>query len=433
VPKIRLNQRSVESLACPAGRKDVLVFDAELTGFGLRVTAAGTKVFLVQYNAFGIKRRAKIGNFGTLTVEQARREAKALLGKVASGEDPQATRKAVAEAARATKVAEKFTFARMVAGWAAARNANRRPSYLKEAVACITRNLPTWQDRPASGVTFAEAVQALDDIKSAKGIVAANRTLAYARAAYGWAVRREQVPANPLKGIERPGREVARERVLTVAEVAWIWRACDVLSLVRAAFVRTLMLTLQRVSEVASMQWSELDSLTAPTVWVLPGERAKNGKPHIVHLAAPVRVAIHSLPMLRGNPFVFAGKANKPIDGSTHTKEPIEMALGRLGVSIPNWRLHDFRRAGVTALAEAGTAPHIADRLLNRVTGSISGVAAVYQRAQFLQERQAALDVWAALVLAAVDVQTSATGAPGLHRPVDPADSSTLMSDRLPV
>jgi integrase len=316
------------------------------------------------------------------------------------------------------------------AGWAAARNANRRASYLKEAVACLTRNLPTWQDRAASGVTFAEAVQALDDIKSAKGIVAANRTQAYERAIFAWAVRREKVPADPLKGIEQPGREVARERVLTVVEMASIWRACDVLSLVRAAFVRTLMLTLQRVSEVGSMHWSELDSVTAPTVWVPPGERAKNGKPHIIPLLAPVRAAIRSLPMVRGNPYIFAGKSYKPIDGSTHTKDPIELALGRLGVSIPNWRLHDFRRAGVTALAKAGIAPHVANRLLNHVIGSISGVAAVYQKAQFLPERRAALDAWAALVLAAVDAPTSVATAPSMTPAGLPSNSNTPLCDR---
>lgn len=358
---------------------------------------------LIGRNAGGAKRRVNIGRFGAVTVEQARRAAKIMLGQVAGGGDPMAERKAAAEAATAAKAADEYTFARMVQAWAAAREGHRRPSYLKEAVACLTRNLPDWQERAAAGVTFAEAIEALDGIKTRKGTVAANRTLAYGRAAYSWAVRRQQAPTNPFKGMERPGQETPRERVLSLTEMAAIWRACDSLSPTRAAFVRTLMLTLQRVGEVESMRWTELDNPTDPTTWELPGERSKNGKPHVVHLAEPMRTIIRSQPRLRGNGQVFPGRGGEgAVNGSTHTKDPIEAALGRVGVTTGNWRLHDFRRAGVTALAERGIPPHIADRLLNHITGSISGVAAVYQKAQFLVERQAALDLWAQLVLAEV-------------------------------
>ncbi|MDQ2803967.1 MAG: hypothetical protein M3Y41_15320, partial [Pseudomonadota bacterium] len=63
-----------------------------------------------------------------------------------------------------------------------------------------------------------------------------------------------------------------------------------------------------------------------------------------------------------------------------HIKAAIEVTLAKAGQDLPNWRLHDFRRAGVTALAGMGVAPHVADKLLNHQTGTISGVAAVYQR-----------------------------------------------------
>jgi integrase len=291
----------------------------------------------------------------------------------------------------------------MIEQWADARSADRRPSYLKEAVACLNRHLPQWQGRPAASLTFAETVAALDGIKAAKGIVAANRTLAYGRAAYSWAVRRQQVPANPFRGIERPGREVARERVLSSEELAAIWRACDALNPIRAAFVRTLMLSLQRSGEVARMRWQELDSTVDPTVWSLPAERAKNARGHIVHLSEPVRAIIRELPKVRENDFIFAGRGSDPIDAASHTKDQIEAALAQSSSNIPNWRFHDFRRAGVTALAGMGVAPHVADKLLNHATGSIQGVAAVYQRHEFLNERAEALDAWAEFVLGAAE------------------------------
>jgi integrase len=417
MPRVfKLTQKSVEVLSCPPGRKDALVFDGELRGFGVRVTTGGGKIFLVQYPSPLGKRRIRLGPFGTLTVEDARREAKVVLGHVARGGDPFADRRAVATAAHAAAQVAAYTFGTMVAGWSTARSGDRRQSYIKEAVACVTRNLPAWWERPAASITVKDAVAALDAVRSERGIVAANRTLAYARAAYSWALRRESVPLNPLKGIERPGREVPRERVLSADELGAIWRASETLSPVRCAFVRVLMLTMQRLGEVESMRWSELDQPNEPTVWALPGERAKNGKPHLIHLAEAVRLLLRGLPVLQGNPFVFAGEEGNPIDGSSNTKAKIEKKLGTLGVTIADWRFHDFRRAGVTALAGMGFAPHVCDRLLNHVTGSIQGVAAVYQRHEFLAERKAALDAWAAYVVEAAEGKTAPTNVVAFER-----------------
>jgi integrase len=201
----------------------------------------------------------------------------------------------------------------MIADWAEARTGDRRDSYIREAVACMTRNLPDWLDRPANAITLPDAVATLDALRRTKGIVAANRSLAYARAVFGWAMRRERVPVNPLKGIERPGREIPRERVLSAAELGAIWRASEGLTPVRRAFARILLLTMQRLGEVRAMRWTELDDPDNPTVWVLPGERAKNGKPHVIHLAEPVRALLRGLPAIKGNPHCFAGEGGNPI------------------------------------------------------------------------------------------------------------------------
>jgi len=398
---MKLTQRTVEALKCPPGKKDVLVFDSELKGLGMRVTSSGGKGFLVQYNSAAGKRRVPLGAFGALTVDQARKAAKALLGDVARGIDPVAVRRAADEAARQAEIEATFTFGKMVDDWAAARGGDRRQSYLREAVLCLKRNLGEWWRRPANAITLREAVAALDAIKDQKGIIAANRTLAYGRAVYSWAVKRQSLAANPLRGIERPGRETARERVLDPDEMASIWQGCDTLgNPMHAAFVRVLMLTLQRREEVGAMQWTEIDNPEDPKVWTIPGERAKNGKPHIVHLSEPVRAILRALPAIKGNPHVFgSGHDGKHVAAYGIIKTEVEKALP----DLEDWRFHDFRRAGVTALADVGVPPHVADKLLNHVTGAIQGVAAVYQRAEFLTERRAALDAWAELVMAAVE------------------------------
>ena len=404
MPRVfKLTQRTVESVSCPPGKKDILLFDGELRGFGLRVTAAGGKSFLAQYSMPAGKRRVALGAFGALTVEEARRRAKTVLGAAADGRDPFAERRAAAETARQAEAEAAYSFAAMIEAWAKAREGDRRPSYLREAVLCLKRNLPAWQDRAASGITLGEAVRAIDAVKATKGTVAANRTLAYARAAYGWAAKRQHVAVNPLKGIERAGRETARERVLSADDLGAIWRGCEALSPTLAGYVRVLLLTMQRRDEVARMRWTELDNPADPTVWTLPAERAKNGKAHIVHLSDPARVIIRSMPRIAGNPYVFAGKLGKPVAAFGYAKNEIIAAMAKAGEAIADWRFHDFRRAGVTALAGMGFPPHVCDRLLNHITGAIQGVAAVYQRAEFLAERRAALDAWAAHVLRAAE------------------------------
>jgi integrase len=122
-----------------------------------------------------------------------------------------------------------------------------------------------------------------------------------------------------------------------------------------------------------------------------------------VPLPEPVREIIRNMPIIGGNPFVFAGQGKKAIAAFGYAKNEIITAMEEVEGILPNWRFHDFRRSGVTALAGMGFPPHVCDRLLNHITGAIQGVAAVYQRAEFMAERKAALDAWAALVIAAAE------------------------------
>ena len=370
-------------------------------------------------------RTVTLGTPESLSPDAAREAAGRFKGEAKSGRDPVAERKVEAVARRAAAAEAAFTFAHLVDAWANAREGNRRDSYLAVATASLKRHFAAWLSRPAANITLREAVQALDRIKSEAGPTAANRALAYSRAAYSWAVRRQLVGNNPLSGIERPGRETARERVLAAEEVAAIYRAADSLSKPYDAFIRVLLLTLQRREEVAAIRWAELSPDL--TTWTLPGERAKNGKAHITHLSEPVRAILGAMKRLEGCPYVFPAEGRLSASDATEVKrKPAEdvrsitafsAAKRKLdekitkarreadptATALPGWTMHDLRRAGVTALADMGFAPHVCDRLLNHITGSIQGVAAVYQRAEFLAEQKAALEAWAAFVVRASD------------------------------
>ncbi len=395
---------------CPPDRKDVLLFDADLRGFGLRVGVNGNKTFIAQYRSPAGVRRMVLGAFGTLTVKEARKRAKAVLGDVAKGQDPFAERKAAVAAQKAAAAVDAFTVRALVDAWQAAREGDRRASYLSVASGSLRRHFAAWLDRPAASITVAEAVLALDRIKAGAGPTAANRALAYGRAAFGWACKRHTLASNPFHRLEAPSRERARDRVLSAEEIGAIWQAVDGLTAPYGPFVRVLMLTLQRREEVAALRWDELSADL--TTWTLPAERAKNGRAHVVHLPEPVRAILGALPRRRDCPFVFPADSGRPISAFSAAKRKLDAAItakrDEAGIeppALPAWTLHDFRRAGVTELAGMGFAPHICDRLLNHVSGAIRGVAAVYQKAEFLAERKAALEAWAKHVLAAAEAR----------------------------
>jgi integrase len=323
--------------------------------------------------------------------DDARAAANKIKGEVLAGGDPIAERRAATEARRAAEaeaearqVEQAFTFSALIEAWTTARERDRRPSYLSVAKGALRRHFAEVLARPASSLTTVEAVRTLDQIKATAGAVAANRALSYARAAYGWAVKRQALEANPFRGVERPAREVARDRVLSAEEVGAIYRAAGALSGPYSAFLRVLLLTLQRREEVAALRWDELS--TDLSTWTLPAVRAKNHRQHIVHLAAPVRVILEGTKRRRGCPYVFYADSGKPVSAFSFAKRNLDAAISveRASakyepVALPSWTLHDFRRAGVTALADMGFPPHVADRLLNHVQGTIRGVAATYQ------------------------------------------------------
>ena len=146
--------------------------------------------------------------------------------------------------------------------------------------------------------------------------------------------------------------------------------------------VEFLALTGQRREEVAGVTWHELD--LAQRVWTLPKVRTKNAKEHVVHLSETSIAVLQRTEKLQ--PFVFSVLGTKPFQEFSRAKRRLDQLSG-----VTEWRLHDLRRTCVSGMARLGIAPHVADKILNHQAGTISGVAAVYQRHQFVSERRQAL------------------------------------------
>jgi integrase len=218
---------------------------------------------------------------------------------------------------------------------------------------------------------------------------AANKTLKSIKTFLRWCVGRGVLDQSPGEGVPLPAKEVARDRVLDDQELAQIMLASRKIGGPYAGIVQLLALTGQRREEVAGLTWEELD-LTG-RIWTLPRTRTKNAKMHVMHLSE------QSMAVLRGverhGPYVFSRTGHKPFQGFSQYKRLLDQLSG-----VTNWRLHDLRRTCVSGMARLGVAPHVADKILNHQSGTISGVAAVYQRHDFLAERREALERWGAYV-----------------------------------
>ncbi len=182
-----------------------------------------------------------------------------------------------------------------------------------------------------------------------------------------------------------PAREQARHRVLSDEELSEVLRAAREIEVPFGSIVEMLALTGQRRDEVGRMAWVDLD--LEKGLWVVSGEHAKNGKPHTVHLSDPALELLAQIPQT-GN-LVFSGDGTTLFQGYSKAKARLDRISG-----VSGWTLHDLRRTVVSGMAPLGVAPHVADKILNHQSGAISGVAAVYQRHEFLNERERALELW---------------------------------------
>jgi integrase len=387
MPTTRLTQLAVEKLAPPPiGR--VVYWDRHLPGFGVRVTANGAKSWIAMYRVNGKAIMETIGPLARYPkVEDARQRARDSMAVAGAGENPVASRKAREQQTAVS------TF-RSVAERYVERYAKKqtKPATWKELQRQLAVDVfPKWGERRISSITRQDVADLLDVIEHRGSPVQANRTLARLKTLFAWAMREEVIDRDPTAHVDKVVKERARDRVLTDAELGLFWSACDDLGWPFGPMGKLLLLTAQRRDEVAGMEWSELD--LANRLWLIPKERAKNDRANEVHLNDLAVEVIEALPRLGGakGRYVFTTTGGTHVSGYSKGKAAIDR---RMGEGVEPWVFHDLRRTAATGMARLNVPPHVVDRLLNHVSGEIRGVAAVYNRFQYLDERRAALEAW---------------------------------------
>jgi integrase len=400
VPTQKLTDIFVERVRLPPSGR-IEYFDASFPGLALRVTANGAKSWCAFYRFKGRLRRFTIGSYPAIKPAMARREAQAALERVRVGADPAEEKRA----RREMRTPETDTFG-AVAGDYLERHvrANNRLSTFKEAKRELEHNaLRKWRNRPIASITRRDVIDLVEKISERGAPVQANRTLTRLGTLFKWAVEKDRLAVSPAERVKPVTQEQARDRVLSDAELRWFWLGADKIGWPFGPLVNLLLLTAQRRDEVAGMEWTEID-LDAAT-WTIPRHKTKNGREHQVQLSASAVTILQSLPRHCG--FVFSVNLKAPVSGFSRAKRRLDAAMlaaqradlgAHKGDIIHNWTLHDLRRTATTGMARLKIAPHVVDRILNHTGGTIRGVAAVYNRFEYLDERRAALEAWGRFV-----------------------------------
>jgi integrase len=380
-----LNDLRLKRLQPPeTGRLELT--DDKAVGLKFRLTANGRATWSVQVSVHGEKRRFTIGEYPAIGLADARKQAAKLRADALAGHDPIRERRAEAEAEKSQQ-----TVAQVLDLYAGLylkqlKTAGERERQLQWALA-------DHLSKPIGGLQRHD-LQAAIDAKAFEGkLGAANRIRAALIAFARWAWERGHLPEHIGAGTKRAAKEKPRERVLSLGELRAVWQATHVMGDLWGPFLRILILTAQRRGDVAGARWSEID-LDAKR-WVIPGERTKNGKPHIVHLSEPALSDFTALQEKSDGDLIFTTTGTTPISGFGNMKARLEGLVG-----IEDWRLHDLRTAFASALCDAGEPEGVVDRCLNHAaTGSApSAVARVYNRSEMLPQRARVLDRWARMV-----------------------------------
>lgn len=377
----RITKATIGKLTCPLGQKEAFYWDGEISGLGLRVYPSGRKVWVLQYRDAGSRtRRLPIGQASAIDPAAARKLASDWLRRVAGGANPSVERRQARKAATVGDIFEAYL---------AYAEKEQRPSSFDQTRRNLRKYAAQLHREAVTDVDRAAVSSLHRRLGTDAGRVQANRVLASLSAAWVWALR------TGLAGGDNPAAyvpkfsELPRERVLSPHELKLIWHCTDGQSRYDR-IVRMLLLTACRRQEIGSTRWTEIEG----DVLVVPAARMKRGRPHEVPLAA---LALAQLPERRDDGCVFS-TSDDGFEGWSGAKKALDQRIAALATPLPAWGLHDLRRTFSTMAHEGALAePHVIEAVLAH-EGAQSGVAGVYNRAAYREQKRAALNAWAEIV-----------------------------------
>jgi integrase len=361
----KLTDKIVKGLRAPkSGNRRTYDGDEKgcVKGFGVRVTAAGSRAFVLNYRTrVGRERRYTIGQFPDWSTNAAREEAKALKQRIDRGEDPMADIEAGRDAKTVADLCKRFL---------AEHSERKNRASTTESYRAILNNwvLPKIKHLKVNEVLYGDIEDLHAFVTKAGGPYAANRMLAVLSKAFNLAIRWRWRTDNPVKGVER-NQEVKRQRFMSFDEIAALSKALEEHPDRQAAdIIRLLLLTGARRGEVLKARWDQFD--LGAGVWIKPGATTKQKTEHRVPLSAPARQLLSEIlaeadraAAVEGtewSPWIFPGRVDgQPREG---IKRPWAEICDAAGLKVV--RVHDIRHSYASILASAGQSLPVIGRLL---------------------------------------------------------------------
>ncbi len=335
----------------PPGSGNRIRWHGELAGFGCRVTAAGTRAWVLRYrNADGRDRTLTIGDANSWPLADAMKKAKALRRQVYDGQDPLAERQDQRSAPTVADLCERYRADKMV---------HYRPSTAREVSATIdTLILPKLGKLKVGSVRHTDVDRWHREIGQ-RARFRANRSVAYLSAMFSLAIKLEWCTANPCKGIERFA-EPSRERYLTAEEIARLLRALDQHPYQTSAnAIRLLLYSGARRGETLSATWDQFDLQAG--IWTKPHGSTKQKRTHRVPLSQPALALLTSMRREVGDSqYLFPGGGTQ--GALQDVRKTWAWTCRKAGIS--GCRLHDLRHSYASVLASAGLSLPIIGQLL---------------------------------------------------------------------
>jgi integrase len=379
---MKLKRASIDELTLPPGKTDHVHWDDDLPGFGLRLRGA-SRTWLIQYRAHGKQRRESLGDVRKVTLEAARKVARARFATIELGGDP-----SVEKAKARLAVSTALTVGTAVSRYLEAKRETLRPGTLAAATLHLTKHWKPLANRPLAAITRADVAAHLQTLTREHGKISSARARSNLSALYAWSIREGLTGANPVIDSNRPDEGVkSRDRVLNERELVDIWRVCGDDDGGRA--IKLLILTGARRNEIGGLLWRELD--LEKGILAVSGERTKNRHPLTLALPSIALELLRAIPRRDGE-HVFGKRG---FASWSDYKTELDTRSG-----VSGWTLHDLRRSTATHMADIGVQPHVIEQILNHRTGHKGGIAGIYNRSSYERETKIALALWSDRVLA---------------------------------
>ena len=325
--KFKLTKRSVDPVKPPTDEDFILIWDKEIPGFGLRVTRAGIKSYILQYRIHGRQRKYTIGRHGDLTPDQAREEAFTLRAKITKGIDPQADKKKERGIPTLTKFSEEYLeYAQ-----------GKKKTWQKDKTLLRLRILPRLGDYRLDTIEKRQVEKLHHDIRNELTPATANRHLSLIKRMFNLAIDWGHIDINPARGVKGFKENNQRTAWLDANQISRLFVVCeDYPDPYIGALFPFLLMTGARRSEALQALWQNIDLERA--MWLIPD--AKSGRGRHVPLSPQVVTLLSNLPKRPNNPYVFCGHVKG--QQLVNVAKPWERI--KVAANLPeDFRPHDLR------------------------------------------------------------------------------------------